>query len=82
MNQLAFLPTSEDGTSVLRGRLVDEASLYGVLMNIRDLALPLLSVARTENEELSEASKALHRHANARRPTGPQTVAEHAPLLT
>ncbi len=34
----------EDGSSLLRGPLPDEAALHGVLMKIRDLALPLLAV--------------------------------------
>ncbi len=38
----------EDGTTLLRGPLADEAALYGVLMKIRDLALPLLAVRRVE----------------------------------
>jgi len=38
----------EDGTSLLRGPLADEAALYGVLMKIRDLAVPLLAVNRVE----------------------------------
>ncbi len=33
----------EDCT-VLRGPLADEAAMYGVLIKIRDLALPLLSL--------------------------------------
>ncbi len=32
--------------TVLRGPLVDEAALHGVLIKVRDLALPLLSVNR------------------------------------
>jgi hypothetical protein len=42
-----------DGTTVLRGPLVDEAALHGVLSKVRDLALPLLSV----NREQVDASK-------------------------
>jgi hypothetical protein len=42
-----------DGTTVLRGSLVDEAALHGVLSKVRDLALPLLSV----NREQVDASK-------------------------
>ena len=36
---------SEDIT-VLRGLLVDEAALHGILIKVRDLALPLLAVKR------------------------------------
>ena len=35
-----------EGNTVLRGSLVDEAALHGVLMKIRDLAVPLLAVNR------------------------------------
>ena len=37
-----------DDSTVLRGRLVDEAALHGVLIKVRDLALPLLAVNRIE----------------------------------
>ena len=36
----------EDGTSVLVGAVVDQAALHGVIIRIRDLGLPLLSVRR------------------------------------
>ena len=32
--------------TVLRGFLVDEAALHGILIKVRDLALPLLAVSR------------------------------------
>jgi hypothetical protein len=35
----------EDST-VLRGSIVDEAALHGILSKVRDLALPLLAVNR------------------------------------
>ncbi len=35
-----------DDNTVLRGPLVDEAALHGVLIKVRDLALPLLAVSR------------------------------------
>lgn len=33
-----------NGEAVLAGRIVDQAALYGVLIKVRDLGLPLLSV--------------------------------------
>lgn len=44
----------DDGNTVLRGTLVDEAALHGVLMKVRDLALPLLAVSRDDRDELSQ----------------------------
>jgi len=32
--------------TVLRGPLVDEAALHGILIKVRDLTLPLLAVSR------------------------------------
>ena len=40
----------DDGNTILRGALVDEAALHGVLMKVRDLALPLLAVSRQDGE--------------------------------
>ena len=38
---------------VLRGSLVDEAALHGVLIKVRDLALPLLAVSRVQDSKKS-----------------------------
>ena len=37
-----------DGTTVLRGRVADQAALHGVLARLRDLGLPLISVAQVD----------------------------------
>ena len=39
-----------DGTTRLRGPVADQAALHGLLQRVRDLGLPLLSVARVEPE--------------------------------
>lgn len=36
---------------LLTGPVMDQAALHGLLANIRDLGLPLLSVARVEDED-------------------------------
>jgi hypothetical protein len=38
-------------TTMLSGTLTDQAALYGVLLKIRDLGVPLLSVQRLPLEE-------------------------------
>ncbi len=36
------------GITILRGRVVDQAALHGLLARLRDVGLPLISVARLE----------------------------------
>jgi hypothetical protein len=38
------LTTDADGTTTLRGPVVDQAALHGVLQRVRDIGLPLISV--------------------------------------
>ena len=40
-----------DGTTILRGPVVDQAALHGVLRKVRDLALTLVSVIRVDREQ-------------------------------
>lgn len=42
------LSHADDGATVLRGFVADQAALHGLLRKIRDLGLPLLSVAQTD----------------------------------
>jgi hypothetical protein len=37
-----------DGNTILRGPLVDEAALHGVLIKVRNLTLPLLSLNKEQ----------------------------------
>ena len=41
----------EDGTSVLKGAVPDQAALHGVIARIRDMGLPLLAVESTAGDE-------------------------------
>jgi hypothetical protein len=40
----------EDGETILRGELADQAALHGLLIRIRDLNLTLLAVEQIEPE--------------------------------
>ena len=42
------LTAGADGTTTIRGHVVDQAALHGLLERLRDLGLPLLSVAQVE----------------------------------
>jgi hypothetical protein len=37
-----------DGTTLLRGRVADQAALHGLLHKLRDVGLPLVSVAQVD----------------------------------
>jgi hypothetical protein len=40
-----------EGETILRGTIIDQAALHGVLTRIRDLGLTLTLVQQTEEEE-------------------------------
>jgi hypothetical protein len=40
------LTRSSDGSTVIRGAVVDQAALHGLLQKVRDVGLPLISVVR------------------------------------
>ena len=37
----------DNGETLIRGQVVDQAALYGLLRKVRDLGMPLLAVNRT-----------------------------------
>jgi hypothetical protein len=47
------LTAGADGTTVLSGRVVDQAALHGLLARLRDLGLPLVSLVRVDPAEPS-----------------------------
>jgi len=38
----------EDGTTTLRGTIIDQAELHGLLAKVRDLGVPLISLTSTD----------------------------------
>lgn len=40
-----------DGTTLLAGKVADQAALHGLLRTVRDLGLPLVSVSLVEPEQ-------------------------------
>lgn len=38
------ITVEEDGNTLLAGRVIDQAALYGILKKVRDLGMPLLSI--------------------------------------
>ena len=42
------LSRTDDGATVLRGSVRDQAALHGLLHKLRDIGLPLLSVTRSD----------------------------------
>lgn len=42
------LAQTEDGTTVLRGPVPDQAALHGLLHRLRDLAVPLIAVTQVD----------------------------------
>jgi hypothetical protein len=45
------LTAGADGTTTLRGPVVDQAALHGLLQRLRDLGLPLVSVTQVEPDQ-------------------------------
>jgi hypothetical protein len=47
--------TSEgDGTTVLRGRVADQAALHGLLQKLRDVGIPLISLRQVPTHDAPE----------------------------
>jgi hypothetical protein len=47
----------DNGETLLSGSVVDQAALYGVLIKVRDLGLPLISVMPTQLEQAKKLDK-------------------------
>ncbi len=45
------LTNHSDGTTVISGPVVDQAALHGLLHKVRDVGIPLLSIAQVDPDE-------------------------------
>ena len=45
------LSSSDDGTTLIQGLVVDQAALHGLLAQVRDTGLPLMSVTQAGPDE-------------------------------
>ena len=50
----------DNGETILTGPLADQTALHGVLIKIRDVRLPLLSLTRTETGRENESNLLIH----------------------
>lgn len=49
-----FSISAEDGHTLLRGEVLDQAALHGLLRSVRDIGLPLVSVLRLPRVETEQ----------------------------
>ncbi len=45
------LTNENDGTTLIHGRVVDQAALHGLLQKVRDVGLPLISVTQVDTDQ-------------------------------
>ena len=60
------ITTVDNGETILSGPVVDQTALHGVLIKIRDLGLPLLSLTRIETGRESKANHLVHQKEEGR----------------
>jgi len=46
-----------DGTTVLRGSVVDQAALHGLLQKLRDVGIPLISLTQVPSDQAFEGNR-------------------------
>ena len=51
------LTQESDGTTVIRGSVIDQAALHGLLSKVRDLGLPLIAVTQVDPKQMKGQEK-------------------------
>ncbi len=55
-----ILTREDDGTTLIRGQVVDQAALHGLLQKVRDVGLPLVSVRNVTTDKSTAPPSKLH----------------------
>jgi hypothetical protein len=50
----AAIATDDDGTTVIRGPVVDQAALHGLIQKLRDVGIPLISLTQVPSPTPAE----------------------------
>ncbi len=50
------ISSESDGTTVLRGSIVDQAALHGLLQKLRDVGIPLISLTQVPSDKTPEGN--------------------------
>jgi hypothetical protein len=50
------IATDADGTTVIRGPVVDQAALHGLIQKLRDIGIPLISLVQLPSDTPTEPS--------------------------
>ncbi len=69
------LTTDNDGTTVVSGLVADQAALHGLLQKVRDVGLPLVSVAQVgpdQSDATTVAARSLTNPSNPPQQSTPQ----------
>jgi hypothetical protein len=51
------LTQESDGTTVIRGSVIDQAALHGLLSKVRDLGLPLIALTQVDPKQMEGTEK-------------------------
>ena len=68
------LTTDNDGTTVVSGLVADQAALHGLLQKVRDVGLPLVSVAQVGPDPSDVTTGAARSLTNFQRSTSQQST--------
>ncbi len=60
------ITTDDDGNTVIRGSLVDQAALHGLLQKLRDVGIPLVSLTQIPHETTTTEARAADPEGNDR----------------